>query len=76
MARWFFVSGSVRLSDATLCSGFAGTATADNVTAATPAVSKPAEGSVAALTAVTSEVPKDGSIIGTGSGVIAAVAPA
>jgi hypothetical protein len=50
--------------------------TVDNVTAATPAASKPAEGSVAAPTAATSEVPKDGSITATGNADIAVVAPA
>jgi hypothetical protein len=76
MARWFFVNGFVRPLDATQCSGSAGTVTVDNVTAATPAASKPAEGSVAAPTAATSEVPKDGSIIATGNANIAIDAPA
>ena len=76
MARWFFVNGFVRLSDATQCSGSAGTATADSVTAARPAALKPGAGSAAAPTTATSEAPKDSSIIATGSADTAVVAPA
>jgi len=76
MARWFFVNGFVRSSDATHCSGSAGTATADNVTTAMHAAWKPGAGSDAAPTAATSEAPKDGSIIATGNVNTAVVAPA
>ena len=76
MARWFFVKGFVRPSDAMQCSGSAGTATADNVTAAMRAAWKPGAGSDAAPTAATSEAPKDGSIIATGNANTAVVAPA
>jgi hypothetical protein len=76
MARWFFVNGFVRQSDVTRCSGSVGTATAGNVTAAMPAVQKPAAISAVVLTIATSEAPKDGSIIVTGNADTAAVAPA
>ena len=76
MARWFFVNGFVRPLVATQCSGSAGTATADSVTAAMRAAWKPGAGSDAALTAATSEAPKDGSIIVTGNADTATVAPA
>ena len=76
MARWFFGNGFVRQSDVTLCSGSAGTATADSVTAAIPAASKPGGVSAVVLTIATSEVPKDGSIIVTDNADTAAVAPA
>jgi hypothetical protein len=76
MARWFFVNAFVRPLDATQCSGSADTATADNVIAATFADPKPVAGSDAAPTAATSEARKDSSIIVTGSGDIAIVAPA
>jgi hypothetical protein len=76
MARWFFVNGFVRPLGATQCSGSAGTATADSVTAAMRAAWRPGAGSDAAPTAATSEVPKDGSIIATGNANIAIDAPA
>ena len=76
MARWFFVNGFVRPLDATQCSGSAGTATADNVTAAMRAAWKPGVGNDAVPMAVTSEAPKDGSIIATGNADIAIDAPA
>jgi hypothetical protein len=76
MARWFFVNGFVRQPDATRCSGSVGTATADNVTAAKRAASKPAAVSAVVLTIATREAPKDGSIIVTGNADTAGVAPA
>ena len=76
MARWFFVNGFVRLSDATQYSGSAVTATAGSVTAARPAAWKPGAGSDAVPTAATSEAPKAGSIIATGNANTAVVAPA
>jgi hypothetical protein len=75
MARWSFVNGFVRLSDATQSSGSAGTVTADTVTAARSAVPKPGAGSAAALTPDTSKVRKASSIIGTGSANTAVVVP-
>ena len=76
MARWFFVNGFVRPLDAMRCSGSAGTAIADNVTAAMRAAWKPGAGNDAVPTAATSEVPKDGSIIATGNANTAVVASA
>jgi hypothetical protein len=75
MARWYFSSGFVRTLDAKQCSGSAGTATADSVTAATRAGWRLGAGSDAVPTAATSEAPKDGSIIATGNANIAVVAP-
>lgn len=76
MARSFFVNAFVLASVATQCSGSAGTAITDNVTAATPAVTKPAASSDAAPTTATSEARKDNSIIVTGNADTAVVAPA
>jgi hypothetical protein len=76
MARWCFVNGFVRPLDATQCSGSAGTATADNVTAAMRAAWKPGAGSDAVPTVATSGVPKGGSITATGNANTAVVAPA
>ena len=76
MARWFFVNGFVWPLDATQCSGSAGTATADSVTAAMRAAWKPGAGSDAVPTAATSVALKDGSIIATGNANTAVVAPA
>ena len=76
MARWFFVNGFVRLSDATQFSGSAGTATGDSVTAARSAAPKPGAGSAAAPTTGTSEARKESSIIGIGSEDTAIAAPA
>ena len=75
-ARWFFGNAFVRQSDVTRCSGSAGTATADSVTAATTAALKPDADSDAAPTTDTSEALKDGSIIATGNANTAVVAPA
>jgi len=63
MARLYFVSGYV--SDASRCSGSAGTATAGNAIAARRAGLRLGAGSVGAPTVVISEVRKGGSIIGT-----------
>ncbi|HEY1897362.1 MAG TPA: hypothetical protein VGG62_13865 [Terracidiphilus sp.] len=68
MARLYFVNGFVSAWDATRCSGFAGTATADNAIAAKRAALKPGAGSGAAPTAGISGVRKGGSIIATASG--------
>ena len=76
MARWSFVNGFVRLSGATQFSGSAGTATADSVTAATPAALKPGADSAAAPTTGTSEARRESSIIATGSEDTAIAAPA
>ena len=77
MARWSFVNGFVRLSDATQSSGSAGTATADSVTAATTAALKPDADSDAAPTTDTSEALNESSTIVTGSAdTVAAVVPA
>ena len=76
MARWFFVNEFVRQSNVTRCSGSAGTVTADSVTAAIPAASKPGAVSAVVLTIAISEAPKDGSIIVTDNADTAVVAPA
>jgi hypothetical protein len=75
MARWFFVNGFVRQSDVARCSGSAGTATVDSVTAAMPVASKPVAVSAVVPTIATSEASKDGSIIVTDNAATAA-APA
>jgi hypothetical protein len=63
MARLYFVNGYV--SDASRCSGSAGTATAGNAIAARRAGLRPGGDSGGAPTAAISEARKDGSTIET-----------
>ena len=67
MAKWFSGSAFAAARGARRCSGFAATAIEGSAIAVRLAARKPGACNVVPPTVVTSEVPRAGSIIGTGN---------